>query len=174
MLIPIIIACQRHIKSDLTEIITNNNGNDNTNDNNDVTGKDKEKAKDKDGEEEFSSKAQVMTLMTTDVDRVSEFGWHLFSLVDSPIEIIMGGYFLYTLLGISAFWGLAASLGACFYLFSLSSLYPEYLLIISRIFYNPVFVPISQWASKAGMYLSYRQKNSIQINVFPLILLNSP
>lgn len=32
-------------------------------------------------EEEFSSKAQVMTLMTTDVDRVSDFSWHLFSLV---------------------------------------------------------------------------------------------
>jgi hypothetical protein len=61
-------------------------------------------------EEEFSSKAQVMTLMTTDVDRVSDFAWHLFSLVDSPIEIIIGGYFLYALLGVSAFWGLAASL----------------------------------------------------------------
>lgn len=34
-----------------------------------------------DEEDEFSSKAQIMTLMTTDVDRVSEFGWHVFSLV---------------------------------------------------------------------------------------------
>ena len=33
--------------------------------------------------DEFSSKAQIMTLMTTDVDRVSEFAWHLFSLVGS-------------------------------------------------------------------------------------------
>jgi hypothetical protein len=48
--------------------------------------------------------------MTTDVDRVSDFSWHLFSLVDSPIEIFIGGYFLYVLLGVSAFWGLAASL----------------------------------------------------------------
>jgi hypothetical protein len=32
-------------------------------------------------EEEFSSKAQIMTLMTTDVDRVSEFAWHIFTLV---------------------------------------------------------------------------------------------
>lgn len=39
-----------------------------------------EMRKDKE-EEEFSSKAQIMTLMTTDVDRVSEFSWHLFSLV---------------------------------------------------------------------------------------------
>ena len=30
---------------------------------------------------DFSTKAQVMTLMTTDVDRVSDFAWHLFSLV---------------------------------------------------------------------------------------------
>jgi len=35
----------------------------------------------KDEEDEFSSKAQIMTLMTTDVDRVSEFAWHLFTLV---------------------------------------------------------------------------------------------
>ena len=32
-------------------------------------------------EGDFSSKAQIMTLMTTDVDRVSEFAWHLFTLV---------------------------------------------------------------------------------------------
>ena len=30
---------------------------------------------------DFTSKAQVMTLMTTDVDRVSEFTWHLYSLI---------------------------------------------------------------------------------------------
>ncbi|KAG6805242.1 hypothetical protein H0H93_005250 [Arthromyces matolae] len=53
----------------------------------------------KDGDDDFSSKAQVMTLMTTDVDRVSEFAWHLFSLVDSPIEILIGSLFLYKLLG---------------------------------------------------------------------------
>ncbi|KAG8803549.1 hypothetical protein FRC16_004675 [Serendipita sp. 398] len=75
----------------------------------------------KSDEEEFSSKAHVMTLMTTDVDRVADFSWHLFSLVDSPIEIVIGGYFLYTLLGISAFWGLAASL---------------------------LFIPVNHWASK--------------------------
>ncbi|KAL1739116.1 hypothetical protein HDZ31DRAFT_69273 [Schizophyllum fasciatum] len=32
-------------------------------------------------DDDFSSRAQVMTLMTTDVDRVSEFAWHLFSLI---------------------------------------------------------------------------------------------
>lgn len=35
----------------------------------------------KDSEDDFSSKAQIMTLMTTDVDRVSEFAMHLFTLV---------------------------------------------------------------------------------------------
>lgn len=47
------------------------------------------KALEKKEEEEFSSKAQIMTLMTTDVDRVADFAWHLFTLVDRyspPIE----------------------------------------------------------------------------------------
>ncbi len=78
-------------------------------------------------ESDFSSKAQIMTLMTTDVDRVSEFSWHIFTLVgasrvlavpvttflnchqDSPIEIIVGTIFLYSLLGSSAFVGLAVT-----------------------------------------------------------------
>ncbi|KAH9067580.1 ATP-binding cassette transporter [Lactarius vividus] len=63
----------------------------------------------KDEEGDFSSKAQIMTLMTTDVDRVSEFSWHMFTLVDSPIEIIIGTIFLYSLLGSSAFVGLAVT-----------------------------------------------------------------
>lgn len=58
-----------------------------------------EAATKKDDEDDFSTKAQIMTLMTTDVDRVSEFAWHLFSLVDSPIEIAIGTFFLYHLLG---------------------------------------------------------------------------
>ena len=47
-----------------------------------TAGKDGEDKKDaKDDEDDFSSKAQVMTLFTTDVDRVSEFAWHIFTLV---------------------------------------------------------------------------------------------
>ena len=79
------------------------------------------------GESDFSSKAQIMTLMTTDVDRVSEFAWHMFALVgmphfsnffmeicsiwitDSPIEIVIGSIFLYKLLGVSCFFGLAVT-----------------------------------------------------------------
>ncbi|KAF8870666.1 hypothetical protein BD779DRAFT_1680931 [Infundibulicybe gibba] len=76
-------------------------------------------------EDEFSSKAQVMTLMTTDVDRVSEIAEHVFSLwaseilalhcitghhswhPDSPVEIVIGTTFLYRLLGVPCFFGLA-------------------------------------------------------------------
>ncbi|PPQ81930.1 hypothetical protein CVT25_013778 [Psilocybe cyanescens] len=60
-------------------------------------------------EDDFSSKAQIMTLMTTDVDRVSDFAWHVFSLVDAPIEIVIGTWFLYNLLGVSCFFGLAVT-----------------------------------------------------------------
>ena len=34
-------------------------------------------------EDNFSSKAQIMTLMTTDVNRVSNFGWHILALFGS-------------------------------------------------------------------------------------------
>jgi hypothetical protein len=65
-------------------------------------------------EGEFSSKAQIMTLMTTDVDRVGEFAWHLFSLVDSPIEITIGTIFLYNLLGAFPPHGARMSLTWCY------------------------------------------------------------
>lgn len=45
-------------------------------------------------EEVVSTKAHVMTLFTTDVVRVSGFAWHLFILVDAPLEIIIGAIFL--------------------------------------------------------------------------------
>ncbi|KAJ3540055.1 hypothetical protein NM688_g6278 [Phlebia brevispora] len=58
-------------------------------------------------ENEFNSKAQVMTLMTTDVDRVTDFVWQLFTVIDSPLEIVVATIFLYHLLGVSCFYGLA-------------------------------------------------------------------
>ncbi|KAE9407953.1 ATP-binding cassette transporter [Gymnopus androsaceus JB14] len=67
------------------------------------------KKKGGDDEEDFSSKAQIMTLMTTDTDRLSEFAWHFFALVDSPIELVVGSIFLYKLLGISCFFGLGVT-----------------------------------------------------------------
>ncbi|KAJ6612172.1 multidrug resistance-associated ABC transporter [Mycena sp. CBHHK59/15] len=60
-------------------------------------------------EKDFSSKAQIMTLMTTDVDRVGNVTWYLFDLIDAPIEIAIGGYFLYRLLGTSSLIGLAVT-----------------------------------------------------------------
>ncbi|KAJ7204719.1 multidrug resistance-associated ABC transporter [Mycena pura] len=75
-------------------------------DKDDAKGSDAEKKGD---EDDFSSKAQIMTLMTTDVDRVSDFAWHLFTLVDSPIEIVVGSIFLYKLLGVSSLFGLAVT-----------------------------------------------------------------
>ncbi|KAJ9123263.1 hypothetical protein QFC22_001460 [Naganishia vaughanmartiniae] len=69
------------------------------------------KAENKESEEDdVSSKAQVMTLFQIDCERVSEFSFHAFSLIDCPVEILVGGLFLYQLVGISALYGLLASL----------------------------------------------------------------
>ncbi|EJC97742.1 multidrug resistance-associated ABC transporter [Fomitiporia mediterranea MF3/22] len=59
--------------------------------------------------EEFSSKVQIMNLMTIDVDRVAEFVWHFYTLIDGPIEIAVGTAFLYQLMGVSCFFGLAVT-----------------------------------------------------------------
>jgi hypothetical protein len=47
----------------------------------DITDSASESSDKEDDKGDFSSKAQIMTLMTTDVDRVSEFSWHIFTLV---------------------------------------------------------------------------------------------
>lgn len=50
---------------------------------------DKDKSKNsKDDDDDFSSKAQIMTLMTTDVDRVSDFSWHMFTLVGTGLILL--------------------------------------------------------------------------------------
>lgn len=64
---------------------------------------------DDDGEA-VQSKSQIMTLFTVDVDRVTEFIFHSFTIVDAPIEIVMATIFLFSLLGYSAFFGLLATL----------------------------------------------------------------
>ena len=48
-----------------------------------------ESSKKKDDEGDFSSKAQIMTLMTTDVDRVSGFSWHIFTLVGASRVLVV-------------------------------------------------------------------------------------
>ncbi|CAK5268423.1 unnamed protein product [Mycena citricolor] len=75
----------------------------------DVT-KDEADSDDKAKDDAFSSKAQIMTLMTTDVDRIARLTQHLFFVFDVPIELAVGTIFLYQLLGTSAFWGLAVAL----------------------------------------------------------------
>ncbi|KAH7925973.1 P-loop containing nucleoside triphosphate hydrolase protein [Leucogyrophana mollusca] len=70
--------------------------------NGEADGKEKEK-----DDDDFSSKAQIMTLMTTDLDRICEVAFHIFTIVDSPLELVIGTFFLYGLLGVSCFFGLA-------------------------------------------------------------------
>ena len=48
-----------------------------------------ESSEKQDGQGEFSSKAQIMTLMTTDVDRVSGFSWHMFTLVGASRAVVI-------------------------------------------------------------------------------------
>jgi len=71
----------------------------------------KEDEKKEDDDEGVSSKTQIMTLFTVDVDRVTEFVWHQYTLVDAPIEIVAATAFLVSLLGSSAAYGLLAVLG---------------------------------------------------------------
>ncbi|KAH8810334.1 multidrug resistance-associated ABC transporter [Flagelloscypha sp. PMI_526] len=66
-------------------------------------------AEDDEDESNFSTKGQIFTLFTTDADRVSDFAWHLFALIDAPIEIVVGTIFLYKLLGVSCLVGLAVT-----------------------------------------------------------------
>ncbi|KAJ7126233.1 P-loop containing nucleoside triphosphate hydrolase protein [Mycena epipterygia] len=70
-------------------------------------------ATDSDGEKKdvycYAPFHSLIVHRTTDVDRVSEFAWHLFTLVDSPIEILVGSIFLYKLLGVSCLFGLAVT-----------------------------------------------------------------
>ncbi|KAM0756050.1 P-loop containing nucleoside triphosphate hydrolase protein [Meredithblackwellia eburnea MCA 4105] len=59
---------------------------------------------------EFSSKSQVLNLFTIDVDRVADFAIWCFSFVDAPMEILIGTYFLYQLLGYAAFVGISVAI----------------------------------------------------------------
>ncbi|WWD20306.1 hypothetical protein CI109_104782 [Kwoniella shandongensis] len=79
--------------------------------------KDKKKKEDKkddtepeEDEEAVTSKTQIMTLFTVDVDRVTEFVFHLFAITDSPIEIVVASIFVYKLLGVSALYGLLTAI----------------------------------------------------------------
>ncbi|KAK8849677.1 hypothetical protein IAR55_005012 [Kwoniella newhampshirensis] len=74
----------------------------------DDKGDDKEEVEESD--EAVSSKTQIMTLFTVDVDRVTEFVFHLFAITDSPIEIVVASIFVFKLLGVSAVYGLLTAI----------------------------------------------------------------
>ncbi|KAJ6482536.1 multidrug resistance-associated ABC transporter [Mycena sanguinolenta] len=58
----------------------------------------------------FVHKGQILTLMSQDVHRVSELSKHVYTLTDSPVQLVLGIWLLYSLLGNSCFVGLAATL----------------------------------------------------------------
>ena len=72
--------------------------------------KEKEEPKEEEDQEGVSSKSQIMTLFTVDVDRVTDFVFHQFALIDAPLEIVAATFFLIKLLGPSALYGLLATL----------------------------------------------------------------
>lgn len=65
-----------------------------------------------DGEEEdsFKSKAQVIQLSSVDTGQVSEFAESYFALVLFPFELLIGGSFIYSILGNAALVGILASI----------------------------------------------------------------
>ncbi|KAJ7779182.1 multidrug resistance-associated ABC transporter [Mycena metata] len=67
-------------------------------------------AKPKSGDAPFVHKAQILTLMSQDVHRVSDLSKHVYTLTDSPIQLVLSTWILYSLLGTSCFVGLAATM----------------------------------------------------------------
>ncbi|KAJ6598201.1 multidrug resistance-associated ABC transporter [Mycena vulgaris] len=61
------------------------------------------------GGTQFVHKAQILTLMSQDVHRVSELSKHVYTLTDSPVQLVLGTWLLYSLLGVSCFVGLGAT-----------------------------------------------------------------
>ena len=53
--------------------------------------------------------SQVLTLHGVDLKRVTTMTFHLFSLVNAPFELVLGGYFAYRMIGVSALVGLLSS-----------------------------------------------------------------
>ncbi|KAF7369227.1 Multidrug resistance-associated ABC transporter [Mycena venus] len=58
----------------------------------------------------FAHKGRILTLMSQDVHRVANLSRHVYTLTDSPVQLILGTWLLYSLLGISCFVGFAAAL----------------------------------------------------------------
>ncbi|KAJ7176827.1 hypothetical protein C8R46DRAFT_44959 [Mycena filopes] len=66
--------------------------------------------KSKQGGAPIVHKAEILTLMSQDVHRVSDLSKHVYTLTDSPIQLVLSTWILYSLLGISCFVGLAATM----------------------------------------------------------------
>ncbi|GAA5904673.1 uncharacterized protein JCM6883_003864 [Sporobolomyces salmoneus] len=60
-----------------------------------------------DPEKGFGSKSSVLALFSIDVDRVADFAVWCFSLIDAPLELIIGTIFLYSLLGYASLIGIS-------------------------------------------------------------------
>lgn len=73
-------------------------------------GSEEKKGKGEEEEEDFKSKAQVIQLSSVDCQRVSQFSMHYFMVVLFPCELLVGGTFIYKLLGISALIGISVSI----------------------------------------------------------------
>ncbi|KAJ7040968.1 multidrug resistance-associated ABC transporter [Mycena alexandri] len=67
-------------------------------------------AKPERGDAPLVHKAQILTLMSQDVHRVSDLSKHVYTLTDSPIQLVLSTWILYSLLGTSCFVGLAATM----------------------------------------------------------------
>ncbi|CAB4373887.1 unnamed protein product [Rhizophagus irregularis] len=70
------------------------------------SGKDNEDADDEDQNNQNSTVGKITNLMAVDSNRISEFATWWSSIVDCPIELGVGFYFLYQLLGSSCLYGL--------------------------------------------------------------------
>lgn len=62
---------------------------------------------DEDEEKGFGSKTSILALFSIDVDRVADFAVWCFSLIDAPLELIIGTIFLYSLLGYASIIGIS-------------------------------------------------------------------
>lgn len=57
-------------------------------------------------EEPLTSTGAIVNLMGTDAGRVSDFSAIWFAIISAPLELIIGFYFLYQLMGVSCLFGL--------------------------------------------------------------------
>ena len=61
------------------------------------------------GKDGFTSRTAVMNVFSIDTDRVADFSVWSFSMIDAPVEVIVGMIFLYQLIGWSAFVGISVA-----------------------------------------------------------------